>query len=50
MHMDWKEGRPPMKDERIDAETARLLAVVPDRISGILLRLEQRSAIERWRL
>ena len=29
---------------RLDAETARLLAVVPDRISAVLLCLEQRSA------
>jgi putative ABC transport system permease protein len=44
MHMDWKEGRPPMVGERVDAETARLLAVPPDRVSAVLLRLEQRSA------
>ena len=44
MHVDWKEGRPPAAEERLSAEQARLLATHPERISAMLLGLEQRAA------
>jgi len=44
MHADWKEGRPPAAEERLGAEAARALAANPQRISAMLVALEQRGA------
>jgi len=44
MHVDWKEGRPPAPEEKVGAEAARALAAEPERISAMLVGLEQRAA------
>jgi len=44
MHVDWREGRPPSAEERLGAEAARALAANPERISAMLVGLEQRAA------
>ena len=44
MHIDWKDGRAPIAEERIGAETARKFARNPERISAMMLGLEQRAA------
>ena len=44
IHVDWQDGRPPSAEERLSAEVAQQLAMTPDRISAMLLGLEQRTA------
>ena len=44
MHIDWKDGRAPIAEERISAEVARRIAKNPERISAMMLALEQRTA------
>lgn len=44
MHIDWKDGRPPTAEEKVSAEVARRIAKNPERISAMMLALDQRAA------
>ena len=44
MHADWMGGRPPDDFDRLSAEEARLVAKAPERISAMLVALDQRAA------
>lgn len=44
MHADWVDGRPPDAFDKLSAEEARMFVKDPERISAMLLVLEQRAA------
>jgi len=44
MHADWVGGRPPEAFDKLSAEEARLLAKEPERVSAMLMALDQRAA------
>jgi len=44
MHADWVGGRPPETFDKLSAEEARLLAKEPERVSAMLVALDQRAA------
>jgi putative ABC transport system permease protein len=44
MHADWVGGRPPEAFDKLSAEEARLLAKEPERVSAMLIALDQRAA------
>ena len=44
MHADWVGGRAPADYDRLSAEEARLLIRTPERVSAMLLALDQRAA------
>lgn len=44
MHVDWLEGRPPEEFNKLSAEESRLLVQAPERISAMLVALDQRAA------
>ena len=44
MHADWVDGRPPEEFDKLSAEEARLLVKAPERISAMLVALDQRAA------
>jgi putative ABC transport system permease protein len=44
MHADWEDGRPPEAFDRLSAEEARLVVEAPERISAMLVALDQRAA------
>ncbi len=44
MHADWVDGRPPDAFDKLSAEEARLLAKEPERVSAMLMALDQRAA------
>ena len=55
MHADWVNGRPPDEFDMLSAEEARLLVQEPERISAMLVALDQRAAalfmqahLEKW--
>ena len=55
MHADWENGRPPDEFDMLSAEEARLVAQDPERISAMLVALDQRAAalfmqahLEKW--
>ena len=55
MHIDWLDGRPPEAFDRLNAQEARQLVHAPERISAMLVALDQRSGalfmqghLSRW--
>ncbi len=44
MHADWVDGRPPDAFDKLSAEEARLVVKAPERISAMLVALDQRAA------
>ena len=55
MHADWENGRPPDEFDMLSAEEARLVVQDPERISAMLVALDQRAAalfmqahLEKW--
>jgi len=44
MHAGWVGGRPPEAFDKLSAEEARLLANEPERVSAMLMALDQRAA------
>jgi putative ABC transport system permease protein len=55
MHADWENGRPPDEFDMLSAEEARLMVQDPERISAMLVALDQRAAalfmqahLENW--
>ena len=44
MHADWVDGRPPDEFDKLSADEARLLVKAPERISAMLVGLDQRAA------
>lgn len=44
MHVDWLDGRPPDAMDKLTAEEARQLVKAPERISAMLVALDQRAA------
>ena len=44
MHADWVDGRPPEAFDKLSAEEVRLFVNAPERISAMLVALDQRAA------